>query len=1518
MSLSGFWIRMIGVFLLCCVLFVSCDVLSSVGMGAATDLDGPVLTVTSHANMDYVPLSFLLEGKCKDESGVDRVVVSSADTGVVYGNASVNGEDWSIRLSLPEGERTVRITAYDVFNNSSYQSVAQLTFLVDATPPFLNRLYVERMPGYSVELKSRDELAGYDASLSNEMDYIQNGFFKVRAEVEENFRVSEVVLHVLDEFGEEVFAVSPDDGSPASSPVFTLRDSDFFAVDSSYALSRHYFRLTVSCRDIGGNENTDQGLWFSYDPEADVPRIVQGNAVGGVITVPQESVLPFTFFDDDGLDVVYAAVVSLSDWNSVPGSSDEEKLDALEGDELLRTSLMGTGTTVASGRSVNVSVSAPSSSGSFKLVALVRDKKLAGYGDWVWKGQVYELRVTDADEPLAFISSPQENIFPSLSGGSSFSIEGYCLDNSSVVSARLAWIPAGIAGGADSHVEDVKNFLAASSVSGGQKEVLSDGVVIWGLPLSSPVNEVVGGRTYKRYSFSLSLDVLSDFVFAGGLENDRKLFVLFAEDDSGNYVFSTFVLSADNSLPDINVSSPATDYEVLSQGNDLVLSFSADKSNGLPVSKVSLYDVSSSPVLLNEVSASSLSYTVPAASLAEGQWVYRFVAEDVLGNVREMERTVIVSAQPVLEYIGSPLASGVYKAGSDIFFEVVFSDPVSITGSPRLGFFLDSSVSGAPDAYADYVSGAGSSTLIFSYNVPAGVSSDKLFMSAAPLDLSGGSVSSVDGSSVIIGALSDSDLIQGRKDIALDAVAPQAVSLSCASGAYRAGDKLVFTLGVDSPVLINGDVKLLITAGSTRLEAAVDSVTSDSVVFSCFITDGLNTSSLAYDSSALLSDSSLITDYAGNVIDLSSLGAGVMPVIIDTSAPSAPIVDNQEGVFNSSQTISISGVESNAVVEYSLDGGLSWNDYDAGNPPVLFTDGFYLVTARQIDAAGNVSANAVIKNITIDTGAPSVVSVSCTNPDGVYPAGSEIRFKVSFSEKVRTTGGGAYLSLGAGYHADVLENSTGSSVLYFVFTVPDGFYMSPLEPDGLVLTGVEDLFGNVAPASLSATELPDIDRPALIADAVAPSVESTVPSDGMILSSGQDSISIVFSEPVFKESGTIVIKRSPGWLIPPVMTEDEFRSVYYSSLLSSVDREILMQTANGSPALDSLTAQPLGPYRKLTHGLVQSGTSYVPDLSTKYVLAFDRGLDDADIRAVMEKAGYHILMDVDVTSYRVSVSGSTVTISLPSIQPGIKWDVNISAGSFRDSAGNSSSDISFSFFSGGVAAPVIRVDRYSHGEGAVEPVVTPSGDGLTGTITGSVTIGGEDTTTEPSGFVRIRIDSQTLGANIRYLVTDDDSIPGEPVNNYVFSHSSYTDFLAVGKPLSPGQTEVSNADDAQRIFIKAIAEHTELGSSSYGVCGAYKTLVVLIDPGRDGNPLQMQGSIVAGAPPTVPGFPLRDADPDQRYSKYAYAFSTNDWLWLSWDIVSSWVQTSYRGNWQRNYNQGSYGKLIFVVNQLYW
>ena len=96
-------------------------------------------------------------------------------------------------------------------------------------------------------------------------------------------------------------------------------------------------------------------------------------------------------------------------------------------------------------------------------------------------------------------------------------------------------------------------------------------------------------------------------------------------------------------------------------------------------------------------------------------WVVQNDAHGRIGLwAKELQNPLSVS----LEVTSDPtrgMDSDTYGAGDVITFEVKFSEPVTITGAPRLRF----KVSGAGDNYAPYVSGSGSNTLVFAYTVLA-------------------------------------------------------------------------------------------------------------------------------------------------------------------------------------------------------------------------------------------------------------------------------------------------------------------------------------------------------------------------------------------------------------------------------------------------------------------------------------------------------------------------------------------------------------------------------------------------------------------------------------------------------------------------------------------------------------------------------------------------------------------------------------------------------------------------------
>ena len=86
--------------------------------------------------------------------------------------------------------------------------------------------------------------------------------------------------------------------------------------------------------------------------------------------------------------------------------------------------------------------------------------------------------------------------------------------------------------------------------------------------------------------------------------------------------------------------------------------------------------------------------------------------------------------------------SDTYRGGDAITFEVVFNQPVTVNGAPRLRVRI------TDDKYATYASGSGTDTLTFSYTVLAADSdTDGIYLYGDPLDYPDANADSIVGTS---------------------------------------------------------------------------------------------------------------------------------------------------------------------------------------------------------------------------------------------------------------------------------------------------------------------------------------------------------------------------------------------------------------------------------------------------------------------------------------------------------------------------------------------------------------------------------------------------------------------------------------------------------------------------------------------------------------------------------------------------------------------------------------------------
>lgn len=112
------------------------------------------------------------------------------------------------------------------------------------------------------------------------------------------------------------------------------------------------------------------------------------------------------------------------------------------------------------------------------------------------------------------------------------------------------------------------------------------------------------------------------------------------------------------------------------------------------------------------------------------------------------------------------------------------------------------------------------------------------------------------------------------------------------------------------------------------------------------------------------------------------------------------------------------------------------------------------------------------------------------------------------------------------------------------------------------------------------------------------------------------------------------------------------------------------------------------------------------------------------------------------------MNGKTVSLTITDedfidgFKDGVEWTLSLTAGAFRDAAGNIAEGIdrnSYKFVAGKVATPVIRVGRYTT-------------DYKGGESAGGVVLEEPWLPTKPaiSGKVKVRIDCETPGASIKY------------------------------------------------------------------------------------------------------------------------------------------------------------------------
>ncbi len=498
------------------------------------------------------------------------------------------------------------------------------------------------------------------------------------------------------------------------------------------------------------------------------------------------------------------------------------------------------------------------------------------------------------------------------------------------------------------------------------------------------------------------------------------------------------------------------------------------------------------------------------------------VAPGATGSLAETSSLIVDTTHPIVTSVTSGKANGTYGVGTSIGVQVLFNRVVTVTGTPQIAL-----ATGPSSALVDYVSGSGTSTLLFNYTVAAGQNSSDLDYAAInSLTLNGGTIADMSANAAVLQLPLPASpaSLSGNKDLIIDTSAPVVTTVIAATynGVYGEGETVSLIVRFNKPVDISGTPQLTLETGVS--DAVADYFAGSGgfdIVFNAVIGPGQSSGDLEYASAnALALNGGTIKDTLLNDADLSLPAPGTTDslsynsdILIDTTHAIVTSVTSNtlDGVYSNDEVIPIRVVFNRAVnvtgtPQLILDTGTSDTalDYTSGTGTNTLIFNYTVVqgdTSADLNYVGEnslilnggtikdlVTEDAVLllpviadprslgggKDIVIDTDKPMITSVGSALSDGIYSAGEIIPIEVTFSKAVMVSGT-PRLTLETGVTDAVVDYASGSgtSVLVFNYTITPGENSVDLDyasTTSLVLNGgtILDALDNVAILSLPA------------------------------------------------------------------------------------------------------------------------------------------------------------------------------------------------------------------------------------------------------------------------------------------------------------------------------------------------------------------------------------------------------------------------------------------------------------------
>ncbi len=429
--------------------------------------------------------------------------------------------------------------------------------------------------------------------------------------------------------------------------------------------------------------------------------------------------------------------------------------------------------------------------------------------------------------------------------------------------------------------------------------------------------------------------------------------------------------------------------------------------------------------------------------------------------------TTQITANPVVPTVSSVSvpSNATYVTGENLDFTVNTSEAVTVVtsgGTPTLALTI-----GATSKAASYVSGSGTTALLFRYNVESGLSDTNGITLGGSISLNSGTMKDSGGSNLTTTLNS----VGGLTSVLVDSTAPTVSSVSVPSNAtYVAGQNLDFTVNTSEAVTVvtsGGTPTLALTIGATGKTASyVSGSGTTALLFRYTVENALSdTDGIALGASIAL-NSGTMKDAVGNNLTttLNSVGS-LTSVLVDSTAPTVASVSvpsnatyvagqNLDFTVNTSEAVTVvtSGGTPTLALTIGATGKTASYVSGSGTTALLFR---YTVESGLIDSdgialGGSISLNSgTMKDAVtndLSTTLNSVGSLTSVLVDSVVPTISSVTvpnspMKVGDAVTVSITAGEAGLSLTTGTVNGVVVTAfsdLGSGNYSATYTVLDG------------------------------------------------------------------------------------------------------------------------------------------------------------------------------------------------------------------------------------------------------------------------------------------------------------------------------------------------------------------------------------------------------------------------------------------------------------------------------------------------